>query len=239
MVRPLQCQPWTLFLRTWIRERPIWHGLLSIPTSDRMEDPFPLCQQSAASQVRHACTRTIPTRISRHHLLGRGQRHGQVRRHGRRCWDQERGCRAQCIRTRGRLSRYVVVGGLEKDSSPATVVNFHFASGARADVRPGPPTEETQELTDRLAAVVKRCVSHERWGRSLLIGCRCVLDTKTLCLTPGVLSRVLYIDAVCLCDAGNTFSAALLAVMAALKNGRIRCMYPVSKPSSRASLPRD
>lgn len=36
------------------------------------------------------------------------------------------------------------------------VVNFHLAAGARSDVKPGPPVEEVQEITDRLARNIKR-----------------------------------------------------------------------------------
>lgn len=83
------------------------------------------------------------------------------------------------------------------------VVNFHFAAGARNDVRPGPPSEEVQSLTEKL---------------SKIINCH-VIDLSSLCIMPNTLSRVLYIDAVCICDTGYAFEAALLACMISLKQG--------------------
>ena len=47
-----------------------------------------------------------------------------------------------------------------------------------------------------------------------------VVDPSSLCLVPGQLVRVVYLDAVCLNDSGNSFDAALLACMLALKNGK-------------------
>ncbi len=35
------------------------------------------------------------------------------------------------------------------------VINFHLAAGARYDVKPGPPVEEVQEITDNLAKAIK------------------------------------------------------------------------------------
>jgi hypothetical protein len=35
------------------------------------------------------------------------------------------------------------------------VINFHLAAGARYDVKPGPPVEEVQEITDNLAKIIK------------------------------------------------------------------------------------
>jgi exosome complex RNA-binding protein Rrp42 (RNase PH superfamily) len=47
-----------------------------------------------------------------------------------------------------------------------------------------------------------------------------VIDPTTLCLVSGQLVRVVYLDAVCLNDSGNSFDTALLACMLALKNGK-------------------
>lgn len=83
------------------------------------------------------------------------------------------------------------------------VINFHFAAGARNDVKPGPPSEEVQSLTEKLSKIIK---SH-------------VIDLSSLCIVPNELSRVLYVDAVCICDTGYAFEAALLASMISLKQG--------------------
>ena len=83
------------------------------------------------------------------------------------------------------------------------VINFHFAAGARNDVKPGPPSEEVQSMTEKLSKIIKQHV----------------LDLNSLCISPNALSRVLYLDAVCLCDTGYAFEATLLASMLSLKNG--------------------
>jgi hypothetical protein len=83
------------------------------------------------------------------------------------------------------------------------VVNFHNGAGARSDVKPGPPLDDVQEITEILSKVIK---SH-------------VIDSKDLCLIPGILSRVIFLDAVCLCDTGYAFEASLLACLFALRSG--------------------
>lgn len=84
-------------------------------------------------------------------------------------------------------------------------VNFHFAAGARNDVKPGPPSEEVQAVTKKLSKIIKSRV----------------VDLKNLCIIPKNLARVLYIDAFCLCDTGYAFEAALMAIMISLKQGTI------------------
>lgn len=84
------------------------------------------------------------------------------------------------------------------------VANFHFAAGARNDVKPGPPSDEVQVITEKIAKIIK---TH-------------TIDLKSLCIVPNSLSRVLYIDIVCLCDTGYAFEAALLASMISLKQGK-------------------
>ena len=46
-----------------------------------------------------------------------------------------------------------------------------------------------------------------------------VLSTKALCIQAGKSVWVLYIDATCINYDGNAFDAALLAMVAALRNG--------------------
>ena len=71
-------------------------------------------------------------------------------------------------------------------------------------MRPGPPSEEVQSLTEKLSKIIK---IH-------------VVDLENLCIVSNVLSRVLYIDAICICDTGFAFEAALLASMISLKQGK-------------------
>lgn len=47
-----------------------------------------------------------------------------------------------------------------------------------------------------------------------------MIDSAALCIVPSQLVRVLYLDAVCLNDSGNSFDAALLACLLTLKNGK-------------------
>ena len=84
-------------------------------------------------------------------------------------------------------------------------MNFHFAAGARNDVRPGPPSEEVQSITEKLTKIIKSNV----------------VDVKNLCIVPNALSRVLYVDTVCLCDTGYAFEASLLASLISLKRGKL------------------
>ena len=72
-------------------------------------------------------------------------------------------------------------------------------------MKPGPPSEEVQNLTEKLSKIIK---SH-------------VVDLNSLCIVPNALSRVLFLDAVCICDTGYAFEAALLASMISLKQGKI------------------
>ena len=83
------------------------------------------------------------------------------------------------------------------------VVNFHLAAGARNDIKPGPPSEEVQSITEKLSKIIKKHV----------------IDLNKLCISPNNLSRVLYLDAVCLCDTGYAFEAALLASVMSIKKG--------------------
>lgn len=85
------------------------------------------------------------------------------------------------------------------------VINFHFAAGARNDIKPGPPSEEVQAMTEKLSKIVK---NH-------------VVDLKSLSISSNALSRVLYIDVVCLCDTGYAFEAALFATLVSLKQGKL------------------
>jgi exosome complex component RRP43 len=47
-----------------------------------------------------------------------------------------------------------------------------------------------------------------------------VIPLDSLCISPGKAVYTLYIDVVCINYDGNAFDAAVMAVMAALKNSR-------------------
>ena len=46
-----------------------------------------------------------------------------------------------------------------------------------------------------------------------------VVPLESLCIHPGKAAWVLYVDATCINYDGNAFDAALIAMVAALKNG--------------------
>ncbi|TFY70628.1 hypothetical protein EVG20_g2365, partial [Dentipellis fragilis] len=72
--------------------------------------------------------------------------------------------------------------------------------------KPGPPSEEAQVLSARL-------------NDALLASA--VLPLTTLCIEPGKAAWVLYVDATCINYDGNAFDAALLGMVAALRNTRL------------------
>lgn len=83
------------------------------------------------------------------------------------------------------------------------VVNFNYGAGARSDIKPGPPSEEVQAITEKLSKAINEKV----------------VDLNSLCLLPKFLSLVVYVDAVCVSDSGYATEASLLACMVALKYG--------------------
>lgn len=86
------------------------------------------------------------------------------------------------------------------------VINFHHCFGARSDIKPGPPSAETQALTSRLSHSLKSTD---------------IFDIQSMVIEKDVLCRVVYIDLACIVDNGCTFDAALLAACIALKNGTV------------------
>ncbi|EPQ58884.1 hypothetical protein GLOTRDRAFT_69878, partial [Gloeophyllum trabeum ATCC 11539] len=72
--------------------------------------------------------------------------------------------------------------------------------------KPGPPSEEAQVLSDRL---------NEAFLASGIV------DTSSLSIRSGKAVWVLYIDATCINYDGNAFDAALIAMVAALRNTRL------------------
>jgi exosome complex component RRP43 len=97
--------------------------------------------------------------------------------------------------------------------------------------KPGPPTEEAQVLSERLNQALVACVS----SPSLVCPSSPLTDSalsssdflppSTLCIHPGKTVWVLYVDATCINYNGNAFDAALLAMVAALRNSVYLFLY--------------
>ncbi|KAL5527902.1 hypothetical protein ACEPAG_6703 [Sanghuangporus baumii] len=86
------------------------------------------------------------------------------------------------------------------------VPNLDLPAICSPKFKPGPPVDETQVLSERLYDAL---VSSD------------ILDLSSLCIQPGKSVWVLYVDATCINYDGNVFDAALLAMIAALKNTRL------------------
>lgn len=83
------------------------------------------------------------------------------------------------------------------------VPNIDLPAICSPKFKPGPPSEEAQVLSERLNAA--------------LISAQ-LLPLTTLCIAPGRSVWCLYVDATCISYDGNVFDAALLAMVAALRN---------------------
>ncbi|CAL1699968.1 unnamed protein product [Somion occarium] len=95
---------------------------------------------------------------------------------------------------------------LDRPNEGFLVPNIDLPALCSPKFKPGPPTEEAQVLSDRLNDVL------------LASG---IISRISLCIEPGKSVWVLYIDAICLNYDGNAFDAALLAMVAALRNTRL------------------
>ncbi|KAF8257818.1 ribosomal protein S5 domain 2-type protein [Lactarius quietus] len=87
-----------------------------------------------------------------------------------------------------------------------SVPNIDLPALCAPRFKPGPPSEEAQVLSDRLASTINAAG---------------VLPLSALCIHPERAAWVLYIDATCINYDGNAFDAALIAMIAALKNSAI------------------
>ncbi|GJJ06404.1 hypothetical protein Clacol_000595 [Clathrus columnatus] len=92
---------------------------------------------------------------------------------------------------------------LDKPELGFLVPNIDLPPLCSSRFKSGPPGEEAQILSERLNEVLISSV---------------VVPLSSLCIQPGKAVWALYIDAICLNYDGNLFDAALLAIMAALKN---------------------
>ncbi|KAI0832882.1 ribosomal protein S5 domain 2-type protein [Trametes gibbosa] len=101
----------------------------------------------------------------------------------------------------GALSRVWLAWATSEPNPP--VPNLDLPAICSPKFKPGPPTDEAQVLSDRLNDVLASSG---------------VVSTQSLCIEPGKAVWVLYVDATCINYDGNAFDAALLAMVAALKN---------------------
>jgi len=65
------------------------------------------------------------------------------------------------------------------------------------------------------------------------------LPPASLCIAPGKAVWAIYIDVVCINYDGNAFDAAVLAVMAALKNSELTASVTTLKLTSSSITPRE
>ncbi|KZV76138.1 hypothetical protein PENSPDRAFT_570425 [Peniophora sp. CONT] len=86
------------------------------------------------------------------------------------------------------------------------VPNLDLPAMSSPKFKPGPPSEEAQIISSRLYEALLAAD---------------VVPLETLCIHPGKAAWVLYVDATCINYDGNAFDAALIAMVAALKNVRL------------------
>ncbi|WVQ76534.1 hypothetical protein IAR50_006204 [Cryptococcus sp. DSM 104548] len=86
------------------------------------------------------------------------------------------------------------------------VPNIDLPAMSSPHFKPGPPGDEAQTFSN--------------WLNDLLVSSKTIPLNKLL-ISPGKAAWVLYIDVVCINYDGNAFDAAVLAVMAALRNTRL------------------
>jgi len=123
---------------------------------------------------------------------------------------------------------------LDRESEGFLVPNLDLPAICSPKFKPGPPTEEAQVLSDRLNEV--------------LVASK-IIPLSSLCIHPGKAAWVLYVDATCINYDGNAFDAALIAMVAALRNtqlpkatyneetGRTLCSRTIKSPLHIQSTP--
>jgi len=112
------------------------------------------------------------------------------------------------------------------------VPNLDLPAICSPKFKPGPPAEEAQVLSERLNEVLLAYVSslstssfpHAIVHDTHRSG---ILPLSSLCIHPAKSAWVLYVDAICINYDGNAFDAALIAMVAALKNSTYHPLLPV------------
>jgi exosome complex component RRP43 len=109
------------------------------------------------------------------------------------------------------------------NTGTSLVPNIDLPALCAPRFKPGPPSEEAQVLSDRLASTITACavIPIDYTSPNHLISQAGVLPLSALCIHPERAAWVLYIDATCINYDGNAFDAALIAMVAALKNSAI------------------
>ncbi|KAI0297359.1 ribosomal protein S5 domain 2-like protein [Russula brevipes] len=97
----------------------------------------------------------------------------------------------------------IVEPDLERPAEGFLVPNIDLPAMCAPRFKSGPPAEEAQVLSDRLASTLTAAG---------------ILPLSALCIHPERAAWVLYVDATCINHDGNAFDAALVAMVAALKN---------------------
>lgn len=122
----------------------------------------------------------------------------------------------------GFLGSYIIYSlswnslGLMKYSVP----NLDLPALCSPHFKPGPPGDEAQVLSERLNEAL---VTFVLWlpfkTKTYSAASAGTVLTESLCINPGRAVWVLYVDATCINYNGNVFDAALIAMVAALRNG--------------------
>ncbi|BEI85830.1 hypothetical protein CcaverHIS002_0601170 [Cutaneotrichosporon cavernicola] len=86
------------------------------------------------------------------------------------------------------------------------VPNIDLPALCSPKFKPGPPADEAQTMSN--------------WLNDLIVS-SCTLPPTSLVIAPGKAAWSVYIDVVCINFDGNAYDAAVLAVMAALRNTRL------------------
>jgi exosome complex component RRP43 len=108
------------------------------------------------------------------------------------------------------------------------VVNVDLPPMCSSKFRPGPPSDEAQVLSSRIRNIALSWV-HSGTATpfasyiiltSFLLLRSSLLSLKSLCIKPARAAWVIYCDLMCISYDGNITDAALLALVAALKNSK-------------------
>jgi len=89
--------------------------------------------------------------------------------------------------------------------------------------KPGPPSEEAQVLSDRLKSTITAYAmpfDNPLIPDRITLNSAGILPLSKLCIHKERAAWVLYVDATCINYDGNAFDAALIAMVAALKNSK-------------------
>ncbi|CAG8488398.1 2906_t:CDS:10 [Ambispora gerdemannii] len=115
-----------------------------------------------------------------------------------------------------RIGNTTVVCGIKaevaepKTSTPKEgylVPNIELSPICSSKVKPGPPSEHAQVMSENLNKLLKSSS---------------VISLKDLCIEEGKAVWVLYADIICINYDGNVFDASVIAIIAALNNLRLR-----------------